>query len=85
LWYGCPEFSYVMNENGNITLLGLGMGQGIEYINHQFFCCPEEVCDLSSLEGLYLHGSWYEPNIASIRRFNFNQSKRFHSYEYSSF
>ena len=76
LWYGCPKFSYVLNENGNITLLGLGMGQGVADINHRIFRCPEEVCDLPKLEGLYLCGGWCEPELELIKEFNKKQTER---------
>ena len=77
LWYGCPKFSYVLNESGNITLLGLSMGQGIIEPNFQTLRCPEEICDLPKLEELWLRGTCYKPDLESIRDFNKRQSERY--------
>ena len=76
LWYGCPKFSYVLNESGNITLLGLSMGQGVSEPSFHALRCPEEVCALPKLEEIWLFGEPCEPNLRSIRKFNKEQSER---------
>ena len=80
LWYGCPKFSYVLNEYGNIILLGLSMGQGIIEPNFQTFRCPEEVCDLPKLEEIWLRGGCYKPDLESVRDFNKEQSEKYKIY-----